>query len=81
VLLLAWERSLYSRYFHVLVMGLAITGASTLFERGILGSFENLGKFAQSAVLAWFVHLIVTEFRRRPTPLPAPAHASAITKT
>jgi hypothetical protein len=81
VLLLAWERSLYSRFFPVLVLGLAVTGASTLFERGILGSFENLGKFAQSAVFAWLLHLVVTEFRRRPTPLPSPAHASAITKT
>ncbi|WP_442942372.1 hypothetical protein [Nocardia salmonicida] len=63
-LLVAWSYSLYSRWFPVVVLGLAITGASTLFERGILGSMENLGKFLQTAVLAWLVYLVVEEFRR-----------------
>ncbi|MFC6010657.1 hypothetical protein [Nocardia lasii] len=63
-LLVAWSHSLYSRWFPIVVLGLAITGASTLFERGILGSLENLGKFLQTAVLAWLVYLVVEEFRR-----------------
>ncbi|WP_431970410.1 hypothetical protein [Nocardia sp. bgisy134] len=64
-LLLAWARALSSRLFPVVVLGLAITGSSALFERGILGSMENLGKFLQAAVLAWFIHAVVTEVRRR----------------
>ncbi|MEV0339352.1 hypothetical protein AB0H49_10020 [Nocardia sp. NPDC050713] len=64
-LLLAWARSLYSRMFPVVVLGLAVTGSSVLFERGILGSMENLGKFLQAAVLAWLVHAAVVEVRRR----------------
>ncbi|MEV0293576.1 hypothetical protein [Nocardia sp. NPDC050710] len=67
-LLLAWARALYSHYFPVVVLGLAMTGASALFERGILGSMENLGKFLQAAVLAWLISLAVKEFRRRAHP-------------
>ncbi|WP_431950975.1 hypothetical protein [Nocardia lijiangensis] len=64
-LLLAWARALSSRLFPVVVLGLAVTGSSVLFERGILGSMENLGKFLQAAVLAWLIHAVVTEVRRR----------------
>ncbi|MFD6162117.1 hypothetical protein ACFWF7_40860 [Nocardia sp. NPDC060256] len=65
LLLLAWAKALYSRFFPVVVLGLAMTGASALFERGILGSMENLGKFLQAAVLAWLISLLVREYRRR----------------
>ncbi|MGV9817257.1 hypothetical protein [Nocardia xishanensis] len=64
-LLLAWAWALSSRLFPVVVLGLAVTGSSALFERGILGSMENLGKFLQAAVLAWLIHAVVTEVRRR----------------
>ncbi|MFQ6392884.1 hypothetical protein ACLMAJ_05495 [Nocardia sp. KC 131] len=72
VLLLAWAKSLHSRYFPIVVLGLAMTGASALFERGILGSMEALGKFVQSAVLAWLIYLVVKEYRRRALPGPTP---------
>ncbi|PXX58362.1 hypothetical protein DFR70_11444 [Nocardia tenerifensis] len=73
LLLLAWAKALYSRFFPVVVLGLALTGASALFERGILGSMENLGKFLQAAVLAWLISLVVREYRRRTTAEASPA--------
>jgi hypothetical protein len=83
VLLLAWAKSLYSRFFPLVVLGLAMTGASSLFERGILGSMEALGKFLQAAVLAWFIYLLVKEYRRRanPPPIPPPEHQAALAIT
>jgi hypothetical protein len=83
VLLLALAKSLYSRFFPLVVLGLAMTGASTLFERGILGSMEALGKFLQAAVLAWFIYLLVKEYRRRasPPPIPPPEHRAALAIT
>ncbi|MFI9508322.1 hypothetical protein [Nocardia sp. NPDC052566] len=71
-LLLFWARALYSRHFPIVVLGLALTGASALFERGILGSMENVGKFLQAAVLAWGIYLVVREYRRRALPEPPP---------
>lgn len=68
VLLLAWAKALYSRYFPMVVLALALTGASSLFERGILGSMEALGKFLQAAVLATLIYLAVKEYRRRAKP-------------
>ncbi|WP_405163586.1 hypothetical protein OG203_00215 [Nocardia sp. NBC_01499] len=65
LLLLAWAKALYSRFFPIVILGLAMTGASALFERGILGSMENLGKFLQAAVLSWLIMLLVREYRRR----------------
>lgn len=76
LLLLAWAKALYSRFFPVVVLGLAMTGASALFERGILGSMENLGKFLQAAVLAWLISLVVREYRRRTHTEPPPAAAA-----
>lgn len=67
-LLLAWSTALYARQFPIVVLGLAMTGSSALFERGILGSMENLGKFLQAAVLAWLIYLAVREYRRRAYP-------------
>ncbi|WP_069160971.1 hypothetical protein [Nocardia altamirensis] len=78
VLLLFWAKALYSRLFPVAVLGLALTGASALFERGILGSMENLGKFLQAAVLAWLISLLVREYRRRAEPRYAPAPPPAV---
>ncbi|WP_433520813.1 hypothetical protein ACQPZ2_25880 [Nocardia pseudovaccinii] len=68
VLLLAWAKALYSQYFPMVVLALALTGASSLFERGILGSMEALGKFLQAAVLATLIYLAVQEYRRRAKP-------------
>jgi hypothetical protein len=65
LLLIAWSKSLYSRYFPMVVLALALTGASSLFERGILGSMEALGKFLQATVLATLIYLAVKEYRRR----------------
>ncbi|MEU8901483.1 hypothetical protein [Nocardia sp. NPDC048505] len=68
LLLLAWAKALYSRFFPLVVLALAMTGSSALFERGFLGSMENLGKFLQAAVLAFLIYLAVKEFRRRAKP-------------
>jgi hypothetical protein len=77
VLLLAWAKALHSRYFPVVVLALALTGASSLFERGILGSMEALGKFLQAAVLATLIYLAVKEYRRRAKPLAPKPRAPA----
>ncbi|MFC9898361.1 hypothetical protein ACFVMC_32115 [Nocardia sp. NPDC127579] len=70
LLLLAWAKALYSRRFPLVVLALAMTGSSALFERGFLGAMENLGKFLQAAVLAYLIYLAVREFRRRAKPPP-----------
>ncbi|MGW0247306.1 hypothetical protein ACWDYH_11770 [Nocardia goodfellowii] len=78
LLLLAWAKSLYARHFPLVVLALAMTGSSALFERGFLGGMENLGKFLQAAVLAWLIYLAVKEFRRRAKPQRKPADVPAL---
>ncbi|GAA4750076.1 Wzz/FepE/Etk N-terminal domain-containing protein [Actinomycetospora chibensis] len=66
VLLLLAVRALRSRSTVLTVLGLAVTASPVLFERGILGSTELLGKVLQLVVVVWIVDLVVREFRKRP---------------
>jgi capsular polysaccharide biosynthesis protein len=65
-LLLFAVRALHARSIVLVVLGLAITASPVLFERGILGSMELLGKVLQIVVVVWMVDLVVRQFRRRP---------------
>lgn len=66
LLLLAAVRALHARNMIFFVaVGLALTELPVLFERGILGSMEVLGKTLQVAVLIWIIYLLVGEYRRR----------------
>nr|WP_051161460.1 hypothetical protein [Nocardia transvalensis] len=70
VLLLIWSRSLYSRMVPMPVFGLALIEVPVLFERGVLGTVETLGKYLQAMVLVWITYVLIEEYRRR-TALPA----------
>lgn len=72
-LLLVWERTLYSRMLIPVIFGTALIEFPVIFERGVLGTAETLGKFLQAAVLIWLVYLAVGELRRKPGPSGAPA--------
>ncbi|WP_107655998.1 hypothetical protein [Nocardia suismassiliense] len=63
LLLVAWSRALYSRHIALVVLGLALIEIPVIFERGILGSMEMLGKYLQAVVLVWFVYLLVGWYR------------------
>ncbi|MFI5776505.1 hypothetical protein [Nocardia sp. NPDC051570] len=63
-LLLAWSRSLYSRLVALPVFGLALIEVPVLFERGMLGTIETLGKYLQAMVLVWITYLLTAEYRR-----------------
>ncbi|MFI1914073.1 hypothetical protein [Nocardia sp. NPDC020380] len=63
--LLLFTRALYSRYLAVAILGLSVIEVPVLFERGVLGTVEMLGKYLQAVVVAWLVYLIVGEYRRR----------------
>jgi capsular exopolysaccharide synthesis family protein len=66
VLLLAAVRALHGTNMIVLVsIGLALTELPALFERGILGTMEVLGKTIQVAILVWLIYLVVSEYRKR----------------
>ncbi|WP_157535275.1 hypothetical protein [Nocardia inohanensis] len=87
-LLLVWIHSLYARWFPLPIFGLALIEVPVLFERGVLGTVETLGKYLQAAVLAWMAYLIVGEYRRRvdelvraPIPIGAGSTASGKTRT
>lgn len=78
-ILLAWEWSLYSRHLLPVVFGLALIETPVVFERGLLGTAETLGKYLQAVVLVWMAYLLVGELRRqrwRPwsPPVAEPAH-------
>jgi hypothetical protein len=63
LLLATWARALYSRYIGLVVLGLALIEVPVIFERGILGSMEMLGKYLQAVVLVWFIYLLVGLYR------------------
>lgn len=65
LLLLSAQRWILAKNIVPVVMGLTLVEFPVLFERGILGSTESLGKSLQAAVLIWIVYLAVGEFRRR----------------
>ncbi|AFU00960.1 hypothetical protein [Nocardia brasiliensis] len=62
-LLASWARALYSRHIALVVLGLALIEIPVIFERGILGSMEMLGKYLQAVVLVWFIYLLVGLYR------------------
>ncbi len=63
LLLASW--ALRSRHIVVITLGLTVIGAPVLFERGLLGSAEVLGKSLQIAVAIWIVDMTVRELRQR----------------
>lgn len=69
LLFAAW--ALRARHVAFITLGLTVIGAPVLFERGILGSAEVLGKSLQIAVLIWIIDLTVREFRQRTLVAPA----------
>lgn len=71
VLLVTWARALYSRHIAVVVLGLALIEIPVIFERGILGSMEMLGKYLQAVALVWFIFLLVGWYRGTRGQLPA----------
>ncbi|MBF6327871.1 hypothetical protein [Nocardia transvalensis] len=70
-LLLLWSRWLYSPRVATAVFALALIEVPVLFERGMLGTVETLGKYVQAMVLVWITYLLMTEFRRHATGPPA----------
>lgn len=65
VMLLAAVRALHTNNIIILVsIGLALTGLPVLYERGILGTMEVIGKTLQAAFLVWIIYLFVNECRR-----------------
>jgi hypothetical protein len=72
-LLLVASWALRSRHVVVITLGLTVIGAPVLFERGLLGSAEVLGKSVQIAVVIWIVDMTVRELRRRSAGPPAVA--------
>ncbi|AYF73747.1 hypothetical protein D7D52_07605 [Nocardia yunnanensis] len=81
VLLLIWIHSLYSKYLAIAILGLSVIEVPVLFERGILGTVEMLGKYLQAVVLAWLAYLVVGELRRRMEQLSGAPAPSGKTRT
>ncbi|WP_405496481.1 hypothetical protein [Nocardia sp. NBC_00511] len=79
VMLLIWSRALYSRYLALAILGLSVIEVPVLFERGILGTVEMLGKYLQAVVLAWLTYLLVGEYRRRVDQLSGPPLGARVT--
>lgn len=64
VVLVGWSRTLYARHLVPVLFGVALIEVPVVFERGMLGSAETLGKYLQVVVLAWLVRLLVGQWRR-----------------
>ena len=64
-LVLLGVRALRSSNVLFMTIGLTLVASPVLFERGILGSMEVLGKSLQAAVLLWTIDLVVRQFRAR----------------
>ncbi|WP_280386539.1 hypothetical protein [Nocardia wallacei] len=71
VLLLGWSHALYSRHLALPVLALAMIEVPVLFERGMLGTVETLGKYLQAVVLVWVTYLLIAEYRRQAAQRPA----------
>lgn len=69
LLLASW--ALRTRSLVVITLGLTMIGTPVLFERGILGSAEVLGKSLQIAVAVWIVGMTVRELAQRSAGPPA----------
>ncbi|MEC3918658.1 hypothetical protein [Nocardia sp. CDC160] len=81
VLLLIWIRALYSKNLAMAILGLSVIEVPVLFERGVLGTVEMLGKYLQAVVLAWLAYLVVGELRRRMDQLSGVPQPSGKTRT
>lgn len=64
VVLIGWGRSLYAGHLVPVLFGVALIEVPVVFERGMLGSAETLGKYLQVVVLAWLTRLAVGQWRR-----------------
>lgn len=64
-LLVAWSRSILSSRIVFVALGLSFTEVPALFERGMLGSVELLGKSLQVSLVVWLIYLMISEFRNR----------------
>lgn len=71
-LLLITVRWILGRNLVLVVLGLTLIEFPVLFERGVLGGTELLGKSLQIAVLVWIISLLVGEFARRTDDVPPP---------
>ncbi|MFI9508166.1 hypothetical protein [Nocardia sp. NPDC052566] len=78
VVLLLWAAALYSRRVVPVVLGLALSEIPVVFERGILGTFEVVGKYLQAVVLVWLIYQAVLEYQRRRRSLVPATGAMAI---
>ena len=72
VMVLITVRMLTARHFVLVVLGLTLIEYPVLFERGILGTTESLGKSLQLAILVWIVTLVVGEYGRQSRAIPPP---------
>ncbi|MEU4312736.1 hypothetical protein [Nocardia sp. NPDC024068] len=72
IVLVGWARALYARHLVPVLFGIALIEVPVVFERGMLGSAETLGKYLQVVVLAWLVRLAVGQWRRIHAPPPGP---------
>jgi hypothetical protein len=72
-LLLFASWALRARQVVFTTLGLTVIGAPILFERGILGSAEVLGKSLQIVVVIWIIDVTVRELRERKLVAPAVA--------
>ncbi|MEG8181049.1 hypothetical protein GZH49_21260 [Nocardia terpenica] len=73
VVLLLWERALYTPHVAPTVFGLALNEVPVLLERGMLGTVETIGKYLQAMVLVWVIYLVIEEYRRQRAGAPVPA--------
>ncbi|MBY6678773.1 MULTISPECIES: hypothetical protein [unclassified Rhodococcus (in: high G+C Gram-positive bacteria)] len=72
VMVLVAVRWLLARNFLFVVLGLTLIEYPVLFERGILGTTESIGKSLQLAILVWIVTLLVGEYSRQCAETPPP---------
>ncbi|RBO94396.1 hypothetical protein [Nocardia puris] len=77
-LLLAWSRAIYARNLVVVVMAVALIEVPVVFERGMLGSVETVGKYLQTIVLVVAVYFVVAAVRTDRVPAPAPRTAPVL---
>ncbi|WP_157103690.1 hypothetical protein [Nocardia harenae] len=75
IVLIAWSRALYARHLVPVLFGIGLIEVPVVFERGMLGTAETLGKYLQVVVLAWMVRLAVGEWRRHRERTTAPVAA------
>lgn len=65
-MVLLWSRVLYSGSIIMISIALAVVEYPILFERGVMGNMEVIGKYLQVAFLVWLIYLCIGRSRRRP---------------